>query len=334
MISVSAFSCLDAPQQRTLVQGVSRARILPRCCGTYAFYDRQGDLLYIGKAKNVRARVLSHLRLPPAQHFLPPWTRMIAEIEVRPAGSEMEALLVEADLIGRLAPPFNRQMRSWSRYCYLVRTDDVLHPLAISTQLPSWRSCFGPFRSKKQAVAIIESVFRVASHRNGTGGSLEQLYSVLAGSDDSMIAALEQRCEAQADARLDAWTRSLPHITGILRKAFERTALLRDAEQLLGSVLVLPGLAEERTVAVISHQGLHLRTIESTMQSAGDFLAGYRRLTLSAYREGHRLPKAISDCLCVASRQARRRKSSCRVLPRDEASGLTESALLSFVFDE
>ena len=146
----SAFSQLDAPPERIFVQEAGRAKLLPTCCGNYAFYDGAGGPLYIGKAKNVRARVLNHFREPGnSTLLLRPWTHRIVRIEVRPAQSEMEALLVEADLIARLRLPFNRQMRSWPRYCYLFSTDDLANPLSISCQLQSWRRCFGPCRTRR-----------------------------------------------------------------------------------------------------------------------------------------------------------------------------------------
>ncbi|HOW72800.1 MAG TPA: hypothetical protein PKY77_19550 [Phycisphaerae bacterium] len=75
----SAFLQLDAPPGRILVQEAGRAKLLPTCCGTYAFYEGEGRLLYIGKAKNVRARVLGHFREPDdSTLLLRPWTRQIA----------------------------------------------------------------------------------------------------------------------------------------------------------------------------------------------------------------------------------------------------------------
>jgi len=166
-VGTSAFSQLDAPPERIFVQEAGRVKLLPTCCGTYAFHDGAGELLYIGKAKNVRARVLSHFRESvPHPLLLRRWTHLVRQIEVRPAESEMEALLVEADLVGRLRPPFNRQMRSWSRYCYLLPTDDHANPLSISCQLQSWRRCFGPYRTRRQAVGTVEAVFRLVA-RNG-----------------------------------------------------------------------------------------------------------------------------------------------------------------------
>ena len=167
MTCSSVFSSLRTPSERIFAQEAARAKLLPTCCGTYAFYECSGDLLYIGSEKNVRARVLGHFREPgDSTLLLRPRTHRTVRIEVRPAQSEMEALLVEADLIARLRPPFNRQMRSWSRYCYLLPTDDHANPLSISCQLQSWRRCFGPYRTRRQAVGTVEAVFRLVI-RNG-----------------------------------------------------------------------------------------------------------------------------------------------------------------------
>jgi hypothetical protein len=74
-----AFAQLDAPPERIIVQEAGRARLLPTCCGTYAFHDGAGELLYVGKAKNVRARVLSHFReAGDSPLLLRPWTHQIS----------------------------------------------------------------------------------------------------------------------------------------------------------------------------------------------------------------------------------------------------------------
>jgi len=332
----SAFSQLDAPPERIFVQEGRRAKLLPTCCGTYAFHDGTGKLLYIGKAKNVRTRVLSHLRdSAPQPLLLRPWTHLVARIELRPAQCEMEALLVEADLVGRLRPPFNRQMRSWSRYCYLVPTSDHANPLSISCQLQSWRRCFGPYRTRRQAVRIVEAVFRLVT-RNGDADMLAKCYRLLGGEDDSLVVDLERQQETLIANKKDkSWARSLPQLTDVLRKASERAALLRNAEETLNGMIFMPGRDDGRTAAVITDAGLHLERIEPTIRSAEAFLAGYRKLVGDKSNGSPRcLPKAISDCLCVAAHQIRRHRTEYRFMPVKEASDSSAADLLAFAFGD
>lgn len=331
-----ALAQLAAPPERIIAQEIGRAKLLPACCGTYAFHGGAGELLYIGKAKNVRARVLSHFRTSgDFTLLLPPWTHRIARIEVRPAESEMEALLVEADLVSRLRPPFNRQMRSWSRYCYLLPTDDRANPLSISCQLQSWRRCFGPFRTRRQAVRIVEAVFRLVA-RNGDAEMLAKCYRLLGGEDDSLVVELERHCQGMADDQHDEpWTRVLPQVAEVLAKAFERAVLLRVAERMVGGIMVLPGRAKPRRVAVITHSRLHLNAVQPEMRDADAFLASYRKWIADEHPGGlHSLPKSIADCLCVAARETTRCARTCRFVSAEKAGTLSAGGLIAMLYEE
>ncbi|MGQ9648725.1 MAG: hypothetical protein ACUVXJ_01280 [Phycisphaerae bacterium] len=332
----SAFSQLDAPPERIFVQEAGRAKLLPTGCGTYAFHDNAGELLYIGKAKNVRARVLGHFREPgDSTLLLRPWTRQIAQIEVRPAQSEMEALLVEADLVARLRPPFNRQMRSWSRYCYLVPTNDHSAPLSISCQLQSWKRSFGPFRSRKQAVRIVEAVFRLVTH-NGDADMLAKCYRLLSGDDDSLLWDLERQQEAVvAEEKDESWATSLLRLTETLRKASQRAVLLHTAERMVGGIMVLPGRAEPRRVAVITYSRLHLDAVLPNTRDANAFLARYRTWMADEHAGGFcSLPKSIADSLCVAARETTRHARPHGFIAAEEASGLSAGELIGLLYDE
>ena len=131
---------------------------LPNVVGTYALHEANGRLLYVGKAKQLRTRVRTHLRGKGAAEHFSGWTRNIARVAVRPAGGELEALLIEADLIRTQRPPFNRQMRSWSRYCYLCECDLPYAQLSICTEPIEGARCFGPLRSRMAANDAVEAL--------------------------------------------------------------------------------------------------------------------------------------------------------------------------------
>ncbi|MEP0846119.1 MAG: metallophosphoesterase [Phycisphaerae bacterium] len=158
---------IDAPRRAqvwrnsepSVFQLPDELRSVPRGLGTYALFDRAGRLLYIGKARSVRTRLRQHLAGDgrSGNHF-GGWTRQIRRVEVRSAGSELEALIVEADAIRRHRPPFNRQMRLWSRYVYLCESGLPHGQLEIRRDAPSERKCFGPYRSRAAAEQIAEAV--------------------------------------------------------------------------------------------------------------------------------------------------------------------------------
>lgn len=155
----SAFAALrDAFSERQSVP-VDRVAALPSDFGVYALHDAGERLLYVGKATSLRSRVRQHLAARPSGAFFEGWTRGIARIEVRPAICELEALLVEAELIRTLRPPFNRQMRQWERYCYLCEGMRPHGELTIVRDLPldtdsAQLHFYGPYRSRSEAGLI------------------------------------------------------------------------------------------------------------------------------------------------------------------------------------
>lgn len=166
----SAFDALVECDARHVLCKSEDIKSLPTCFATYAFRDANGRLLYIGKATNLRARVRQHMAAQPSGAFFGGWTRDIAQIEARIAFSELEALLVEAELIRIHRPPFNRQMRQWERYCYLIEGLRPHGQLSILRDLPaddphtpSGLVIYGPYRSRWEAAAIAEAVARHTS---------------------------------------------------------------------------------------------------------------------------------------------------------------------------
>lgn len=96
----------------------------------------------------------------------------------------------------------------------------------------------------------------------------------------------------------------------------------------------MPGSDDGRIIAVITDAGPHLERIEPNNRSAQTFQDRYRAWTgTTSHGQDQRLPKSVSDCLCVASRQMRQHSNKYRPMRREKASGLSASDLLVFVFD-
>jgi excinuclease UvrABC nuclease subunit len=253
--------------------------------------------------------------------------------ELRVAYSELEALLVEAELVGKLQPAFNRQMRSPRRYCYLVRNDSVLDPFSVSSQACSWKPCFGPYRSRQQVVRVVEAVFHLTRLNVGNGRLLDTCVGLLSGSDDSLLLELDRQIEDTSRAAEDEPRgHVLRRSAKALRAAYERGALLRRAETLLNTPLILPGPGDSRTVVFVSRQGLHLTRVRPTVESASAFLHQYQDTIPGAERQqARRLPKSIADCLCVAAQQLRRKPDAFRSIPADRLPQLSPRQLLSLM---
>lgn len=107
-----------------LAQGVEVIRktvkTLPGKPGVYRMLDRKGDVLYVGKAKNLKKRVVSYTRPTNISNRI---ARMVAEtraMEVVTTASEVEALLLESNLIKRLKPRFNVVLRDDKSFPYIL----------------------------------------------------------------------------------------------------------------------------------------------------------------------------------------------------------------------
>ncbi len=127
-----------------------RLKSVPNRPGCYLMRDSRGTIIYVGKAKNLRKRVLSYFR-PGARHApkVRSMVHTVADLEFMTVKNEAEALLTEASLIKKYKPHFNILMRDDKRYLAL-RAD----PLA---NFPMFATCrivrddgafyFGPFPS-------------------------------------------------------------------------------------------------------------------------------------------------------------------------------------------
>ncbi|HEX6309216.1 MAG TPA: excinuclease ABC subunit UvrC [Longimicrobiales bacterium] len=144
---------------------------LPTRPGVYFFKDRQGDVLYIGKAKSLRARVRGHFAADPAaslknQEML----RRVADVDTIVVGSEAEALLLEANLIKEHRPRFNIQLRDDKRYPYIKVTLQESFPRVYVTRRldNDGGRYFGPYTevgAMRQALEVVKRLYTVRSCR-------------------------------------------------------------------------------------------------------------------------------------------------------------------------
>ena len=132
----------------------AQLKALPDSPGVYLFHDRDGVVLYVGKAKSLRKRVQSYFRREAyATVKTAELVDRIEEIEFVGAGSEHEALLLEQNLIKRHRPPFNIRLRDDKSYPYIAVTTSDEYPRVMFTRerhRQAASSTSGPTRARRR----------------------------------------------------------------------------------------------------------------------------------------------------------------------------------------
>jgi len=135
---------------------------LPALPGCYLFYDQRGEVIYVGKAVNLRSRVRSYFN-PNTWVASPKTARLvkeIARIEVVVRGNELEALIQEAELIKTHRPRYNIRLKDDKRYPYLKVTWQDDFPTVIVTRRIERDGAryYGPYSSAKAVYATRDAL--------------------------------------------------------------------------------------------------------------------------------------------------------------------------------
>ena len=101
---------------------------LTQQAGVYQMFDDAGDILYVGKAKNLKKRLSSYFRTSGLTKKTAALVSRIMSIQVTVTPSEAEALVLEHNLIKAQKPPFNILLRDDKSYPYIVMTTGEPHP--------------------------------------------------------------------------------------------------------------------------------------------------------------------------------------------------------------
>ncbi|MEA2945549.1 MAG: excinuclease subunit [Alphaproteobacteria bacterium] len=151
------------------------ARHAPSSPGVYRMIDGKGDVLYVGKAKNIRKRIVAYTR---PTGYDPRIERMIAAtaaLEFLSTATETEALLLEANLIKRLRPRFNVLLRDDKSFPYILITADHWAPQILKHRGAHTRDgkYFGPFASVGAVNRTITALQRAFLLRSCSDGFFE-----------------------------------------------------------------------------------------------------------------------------------------------------------------
>ena len=265
-------------------------RLAPTSPGVYRMLNAAHDVLYVGKAKNVKKRLTSYARAnaPLPARIL----RMIAattNVEIVSTSTETEALLLEANLIKQLRPRFNVQLRDDKSFPYILITGDHWAPQILKHRGAQTRPgrYFGPFASAGAVNRTITALQRAFLIRSCTDSFFESrtrpclLYQI-------------RRCSGPCTHEID-----FPGYTELVREATEFLSGRSHAvKQLLAAEMEkASGELEFETAATFrdrlaalsaiqSQQGINPRTVEEADVFAIHQEGGYSCVEVFFFRTG------------------------------------------------
>jgi excinuclease ABC subunit C len=265
-------------------------RLAPTSPGVYRMLNAANDVLYVGKAKNVRKRLTSYARVnaPQPARIL----RMIAAtvtVEIISTATETEALLLEANLIKQLRPRFNVQLRDDKSFPYILITGDHWAPQILKHRGAQSRPgrYFGPFASAGAVNRTITALQRAFLVRSCTDAFFESrtrpclLYQI-------------RRCSGPCTSEID-----FPGYTELVREATDflsgrsrsvKQELAHEMENASSELeFETAALYRDRLAAlsaIQSQQGINPRTVEEADAFAIHQEGGYSCVEVFFFRTG------------------------------------------------
>jgi len=224
---------------------------LPRRAGVYFFVDRDGTVIYVGKAKNLRNRVRSYF-YGDTRRTVDQMLRDLRRVDHRVCETELEAEITELRLIAAHLPRYNRRGRPPRSPHWVKLTEERFPRLSMVRTLRDDGALYlGPFRSKRAAEVVVHALWDAVPIRrcNGRGGkrsaacSFSQLGVALCPCDGSV----PEEAYEKVVQRLDAGIRTEPgEVLEPIRlrmfelasdRRFEEAADLRDRYTSLAAAL-------------------------------------------------------------------------------------------------
>ncbi len=268
---------------------VRATKLAPSRPGVYRMIDGRGDVLYVGKAKNVKKRILAYTRPTGLDTRI---ERMIAAtrtLEFVVTRTETEALLLEANLIKRLRPRFNVVLRDDKSFPYILITSDHWAPQILKHRGARTRPghYYGPFASVWAVNRTVNALQRAFLLRSCSDPFFESrtrpclLYQIKRCSapctkeiDFRDYAALVREANAFLSGRSktvkDELAEEMEKASTVLD--FERAAIYRDRLAALS--------------AIQSHQGVNPRGVEEADVFAVHLQGGFSCVEVFFFRTG------------------------------------------------
>lgn len=251
-------------------------KLLPNSPGVYRMFNEAGDVLYVGKARSLKKRVSNYAQGRVHSNRLAKMVRETANMEFVTTRTEIEALLLEANLIKRLRPRFNVLLRDDKSFPYILVTGDSRAPALYKHRGARSRKgdYFGPFASAGAVGRTINSLQRAFLLRTCTDSVFESRtrpcllhqikrcaapctrevsdaeYAELVTEAKDFLSGKSQAVKATIASAMSEASENLD---------FERAALYRDRLAALSHVQshqgINPSGVEEADVFAIHHEG-------------------------------------------------------------------------------
>ena len=275
-----------AAGRNVILNALPQAPLAP---GVYRMFDAAGDVLYVGKAKNIRKRVSSYARPTGHDTRIARMIAATATIEFVTTRTETEALLLEANLIKRLRPRFNVVMRDDKSFPYIVISKDHPAPQLLKHRGARTRpgDYFGPFASVwavNRTITALQRAFLIRTCSDAvfesrtrpcllhqikrcsapcTGEISPEAYDELVREAREFLSGKSQAVKGELAAEMEKASQVLD---------FERAAIYRDRLAALS--------------AVQSQQGVNLRGVEDADVFAIHQAGGYNCVQVFFFRTG------------------------------------------------
>jgi DNA polymerase III subunit epsilon len=335
------------PQKQHLASGV------PNTPGVYYFLDKHGTTLYVGKAKDLKARVRTYFNGGDGRRKVGRLVEEVAEVRVRETESELHALILEAREIKRLLPRYNSVGRD-DKASWFIRLDlgeSYPVPKRVSANQPeSGLIHLGPYRSAGILDTCIEALGRIFPLKRCAGDGevcfygqmgrcapcmgmgeqeyrgrvVDELVALLRGEggEEHLGALVRERERLAAGLEFEAAARLRDLISGIERIRLSRTVVDAEGVQAVVAPSTEPSVVEVFILSagrLIAHRGFEPGDATRLERFAEEVLA--RRQENGSFPE----KEGTSEARIVAA-YLRRRHAVVEAVRLQEARDLLKAA--------